>query len=860
MVYLAGRLVNPARATRACATVGRWLTMSTVATTIDFPEALPLRREGKAWFVDADGTTVKVSNPDKPYWGPEGYTKADLLAYWYNAALWVLPYLRDRPLTLKRMPDGADGAFFYAKQAPPGTPPWMVTAPVTGRRSGKTTEYLLATDRASLVFTANLGCIELHPWHSRIDDIGRPDYAFFDLDPMGAATFADVREVALLVRTALEGLGLRGYPRTSGATGMQVYVPLDRRHSAGQVREWVGRVCRLLNRADPQRTTMEWVVERRGAQVFLDHNMNTEGKNIAVTYSPRPERAASVATPLRWDEVAAGVEPADFTMATIFGRLAEVGDLFAPVLAGGQDLSPALQALGMDPTPEPDPAAHQVTAPQVLAERLATYQGKRDFARTPEPPPPAGPGEDVEDAADVDERPQFVLQHHLARRLHHDLRLERHGTAPSWALPKGLPDRKGVRHLAVQTEDHPVSYMSFSGEIPAGEYGGGQVRIWDSGTYDLLEWTDDKVNFRLHGRRHSGEYHLFRTGRDGDAKQWLVIRADDALTDVPPDPPSFAPMLASDGGQAFDDPEWLFEIKWDGVRAIATVRRPGTGDDAGTRLVSRQGNDITPAYPELAPLWERVLARNAVLDGEIVALDDHGRPSFQRLQRRMHLRDTVGVARAAERSPVRYMVFDLLAADGRPLIDRPLRDRLALLDEVLVAGGPFVRSTTVAEDGKALFEAARQQGLEGLIAKRSASLYRPGKRSRDWLKFKVRRSAEVVIGGWLPGKQGRSGRLGALLLGLYDGPALQFVGRAGTGFDDAELARLGDLLADLAREDSPFAPSPQMPAQARFVDPVLVCTVEYVEHTEGGLLRHPSYKGLLDSAVPVEQTLRRLQT
>jgi len=319
-------------------------------------------------------------------------------------------------------------------------------------------------------------------------------------------------------------------------------------------------------------------------------------------------------------------------------------------------------------------------------------------------------------------------------------------------------------------------------------------------------------------------------------------------------------MLASDGGQAFDDPERLFEIKWDGVRAIATVRRPGTGNDAGTRLVSRQGNDITPAYPELAPLWERVLARNAVLDGEIVALDDQGRPSFQRLQRRMHLRDTVGVARAAERSPVRYMVFDLLAAEGQPLIDRPLRDRLALLDEVLVAGGPFVRSTTVTGDGKALFEAARQQGLEGLIAKRSASLYRPGKRSRDWLKFKVRRSAEVVIGGWLPGKQGRSGRLGALLLGLYDGPALQFVGRAGTGFDDAELARLGDLLADLAREDSPFAPSPQMPAQARFVDPVLVCTVEYVEHTEGGLLRHPSYKGLLDSAVPVEQTLRRLQT
>ncbi|MDQ3538175.1 MAG: non-homologous end-joining DNA ligase [Actinomycetota bacterium] len=834
--------------------------MSTAATTIDFPEALPLRREAKAWFVDVDGIDVKVSNPDKPYWGPEGYTKADLLAYWYNAGPWVLPYLRDRPLTLKRMPDGADGAFFYAKQAPPGTPPWMLTAPVTGRRSGKTTEYLLASNRASLVFTANLGCIELHPWHSRVDDIGRPDYAFFDLDPMGAATFDDVRDVALLVRTALENLGLRGYPRTSGATGMQVYVPVDRRHSAGQIREWVGRVCRLLNRADPQRTTMEWVVQRRGAQVFLDHNMNTEGKNIAATYSPRPERSAPVATPLRWEEIAAGIEPADFTMATIFQRLTEVGDLFAPVLAGGQDLSTAMGALGMDPTPEPDPAAHEVAAPTPAAERLATYRAKRDFARTPEPPPPAESQGNPDDAPDEDERPRFVLQHHLARRLHHDLRLERHGTAPSWALPKGLPDRKGVRHLAVQTEDHPVSYMSFSGEIPAGEYGGGQVRIWDAGGYDLLEWTDDKVTFRLHGRRHSGEYHLFRTGRDGDTKQWLVIRADDALTDVPPDPPSLSPMLASDGGRAFDDPDWLFEIKWDGVRAIATVRRPGAGDAAGTRLVSRQGNDITPAYPELAPLWERVLARNAVLDGEIVALDGAGRPSFQRLQRRMHLRDTVGVARAAERSPVRYMVFDLLAADGQALTGRPLRDRLALLDEILVPGGPFVRSVAVPSDGKALFAAARQQGLEGLIAKRSASLYRPGKRTRDWLKFKVRRRAQVVIGGWLPGKEGRSGRLGALLLGLYDGAVLQFVGRAGTGFDDAELTRLEGLLADLARDDSPFGPSAEIPRQARYVDPILVCSVEYVERTEVGLLRHPSYKGLVADAAAGQCTLRELES
>lgn len=254
-------------------------------TTIDFPQPLPLRHEKKATFVDVGGVSVKVTNLDKLYWEPEGYTKADLLTYWFNIAPWMLPYLEGRPLTLKRMPHGADGEFFYAKQAPGHTPSWISTSPVTSR-DGKTIDYLLATDQASLVWLANLGCIELHPWHSRVDDIRHPDYAFFDLDPMGAATFDMVREVALLVRTVLDQLGLRGYPRTSGATGMQIYVPIERVHTASQVREWVGRVCRLINRADPDRTTMEWSVDRRPDVVFLDHNMNTEGKNIAATYSP----------------------------------------------------------------------------------------------------------------------------------------------------------------------------------------------------------------------------------------------------------------------------------------------------------------------------------------------------------------------------------------------------------------------------------------------------------------------------------------------------------------------------------------------------------------------------------------------
>jgi bifunctional non-homologous end joining protein LigD len=844
--------------------VGNDRTMDEVPTTVAFPAPLPAERAGPKWRLAVDGVELEVSNLDKLFWGPEGYTKADLLAYYYNAARWLLPYLRDRPLTLKRMPDGADGDFFYEKQAPSYTPPWVATAPVTARDGGRTIDYLLAQDRPAMLWLANLGCIEFHPWHSRVDRIGRPDYAFFDLDPMGT-DFATVRHVALLVRTALDQLGLRGYPRTSGATGMQVYIPLDRVHDAAQVRDFVGRVCRLINRADPERTTMEWAVSQRTGKVFLDHSMNTEGRNIAATYSLRPERQAPVAAPLRWEEVEGGVEPTDFTIAAVWRRLEQVGDLFRPVLDGEQDLRGAMAAVGMDPEAEPGVAGHVVGTPpsgrRSPDEALAAYARKRDFTRTPEPParpPPARAPADVSEpgatAPGEPARPRFVVQHHLATRLHHDLRLERGGSAPSWAVPKGLPDVPGVRHLAVRTEDHPLEYLSFEGDIPAGEYGAGPMRIWDRGRCELLEWTDGKVTVRLDGGRHRGTYHLFRTG--DDPSQWMVIRRDEpAPGELPDPPPAYRPMLATTSGQPFDDPQWLFELKWDGVRALATCMRPGRGDDASTTLVSRQGNDITAAYPELASLWERVLARNAVLDGEIVALAPGGVPSFERLQQRMHVRDAAAIERLRARVPVTYMVFDLLWADGEPLIGLPLTERLARLDAVAVPGGSIQRSDVVAEHGRALYAAVRERGLEGIMAKHAASVYRPGRRSPEWRKVKSRREVDCVIGGWLPSTT-PARPVGSLLLGLYAGPALRYVGRVGTGFDDAELRRLAPLLAERTSERCPFDEPPVRgradgpPVAGRWVAPELVCRVEYGEVTARARLRGPSYKGLQPQADP----------
>ena len=807
----------------------------------------PIERRADAWHADIDGRPVRLTNLDKTYWPAEGYTKGDVVAYYVTVADAVLPYVLDRPLTMKRMPDGIDGEYFYMKQAPPHTPGWIRTAPVVAARTDARIDYVVATDRASLAWLANLGCIELHPWHSRVDRLGAPDYAFFDLDPFGV-DFPVVRDVALHVKAILDQLGLRGYPRTSGATGMQVYVPIEPTHSYGDVRAWVERCCALINRADPRRTTMAWDISRRDGQVFLDHNMNVEGKNIAATWSLRPEPHAPVATPLRWEEVAQDVWPQDFTIATVHRDVAERADLFTPVLEGGQDLRQASAALGLPPLGpiEPHHRIADVAEDDGRGEDagdLARYVAIRDFERTPEP---SGAADRTGDAA-----PRFVIQHHLATRLHHDLRLERGGTLRSWALPKGLPLVRSERHMAVQTEDHPMEYLTFSGEIPAGEYGAGPMRIWDEGDYDVREWTDDKVTFRLHGHRHHGVWHLFRT-RNSEKSQWLVTRVDEGI-DVPEPIGPFAPMLATLRNEPFDDERWQFEVKWDGVRAIADVTRPGLGREAGTRLRSRRNNDITRTYPELASVWERVLAYTAVLDGEIVTFTPEGRPSFERLQRRMNIRDEHMARRMSGDMPVSYIVFDLLAVDGEDLTDLPLSERQRRLDEILVPGGALLRSEALGSKGKSVFAAVTSAHLEGVIAKRLSSPYRPGRRSEDWLKIKVRRRVRCVIGGWLPkADEPRGSEPYSLLCGLWDGTELRWVARVGSGLTAAERTLLAERFADLARDDCPFAPDPELPRGARWVHPEMVCEVEYTEVTDSSRLRAPTYQGRNDGADPKE--------
>jgi bifunctional non-homologous end joining protein LigD len=476
------------------------------------------------------------------------------------------------------------------------------------------------------------------------------------------------------------------------------------------------------------------------------------------------------------------------------------------------------------------------------AERLAGYRAKRDFGRTPEPAP----------AQAAHRGPQrFVIHEHSARRLHWDLRLERDGALASWAVPKGLPEAPKENRFAAATEDHPLEYLDFEGEIPKGQYGAGTIKIWDSGTYDCLKWEPRKIEVALHGRRLDARYALFPIDSAPEPKDWMIHRMDPpADPGRAPMPSRVMPMLARAGElPADDDQRWAYEIKWDGIRAIA-YSSPGE-----LRLESRNLIAITERYPELSRLNRALGSHSAVLDGEIVALDSEGRPSFSALQQRMQVRSPAQAKRQATHTPVTYVVFDLLWLDGHSLMSLDYRDRRARLAELKLDGESWRVPDHILGHASALLQASAEQGLEGVLAKRLDSPYEPGVRSRAWLKVKSSGRQEFVIGGWMPGKGKREERIGSLLLGVYepDG-SLRHVGRVGTGLSEREIDRLQGLLAPLKRTTTPFASGTKPPRGAMFAEPELVAEVRFSEWTSAGNLRHPSYVGLREDKPAAQVT------
>ena len=487
-----------------------------------------------------------------------------------------------------------------------------------------------------------------------------------------------------------------------------------------------------------------------------------------------------------------------------------------------------------------EPGGHTVRVP--ARDRLDEYKRKRDPQRTPEP---AGDGDGATARGDGN---RFVVQEHHATRLHWDLRLEHDGVAASWAIPNGIPEDPKENRLAVRTEDHPLEYLEFEGDIPKGEYGAGKMRIWDRGTYETHKFDDEKVEITFHGERLHGRYGLFPLKkRKGEppGKDWMIHRMDPAEDPTrEPMPERLVPMLAkpSPAGLPPDDDRWAYEIKWDGVRALA-YSEPGR-----IRFESRNRNDITNSYPELKALNRALSSHKAILDGEIVAFDENGRPSFGRLQGRMHIASEAAARRRMKDTPVVYVVFDLLWLDGHSLMELPYEERRARLQELELQGPHWQTPDHVVGNGAAVLAASLENGLEGVVAKQLDSPYLPGRRSPCWLKVKNVLREDVVVGGWLPGEGKRRERIGALLVGVPDEGRLRYAGRVGTGFTEKELDRLAKMLEQ--REDSPFGGEPQPPRHAVYVEPTRVAEVEFTEWTTDGMMRHPSYKGLREEAPP----------
>jgi bifunctional non-homologous end joining protein LigD len=823
------------------------------------------RRTGTEQVVAVGGHRLKLTNLDKVLYPETGTTKAEVLDYYTRVADVLIPHARNRPVTRKRWVEGVGsetkpGTVFFEKNLPDSAPSWISRRDI--QHSDHVNTYPLVNDLATLAWMAQQAALELHVPQWRFGKGGarqNPDRMVLDLDPGEGAGLPECVEVARLVRDILTGMGLEAFPVTSGSKGIHLYAPLDGQQTSEQVSLVAHELARALEADHPDLVVSDMKKTLRAGKVLLDWSQNNGNKTTIVPYSLRGRMRPTVAAPRTWEELLApGL------------RHLEMHEVLDRVAAHG------------------DPAAElerEIWHSSEAEEKLAQYRSMRDGAKTPEPMGGVSTGStNVSGAGN-----SFVIQEHHATALHYDFRLERDGVLVSWAVPKGVPTEAGKNHLAVHTEDHPLEYGQFEGEIPKGEYGAGKVTIWDRGSYDLEKWRDDEVIFTIHGEKH-GSHRLALIQTDKGGKNWLLHLMKDQQPVDWDDPESVAaskarsgswkrvgaeprrglkrgksvvggrtnaagtvhPMLATLADLDSFSPDagdgWVFEMKWDGYRAIATVR------DGVVELRSRNGLDFTPTYPELQELADAVTG-DVVLDGEIVALDASGRPSFGLLQTRSGITSPREVERARKVQGVQFFVFDILERDRRSLVTRPYRERRAELREAVRE----TRVVRVPPDAGADLDTAvatsRKLGLEGVIAKRATSPYRLGRRSRDWLKIKHTRTQEVVVAGWRPGNGVRADTVGSLLLGIPGPSGLAYVGRVGSGFTDAQLADIRTRLDKMARETSPLVDVPPLDAKdAHWVTPRLVGEVEYAEITADRRLRAPTWRAWRPEKSPDEVT------
>ena len=775
---------------------------------------------------------IELSNLKKVLYPDDGIIKAQLIEYYFKIAPTILAHVKGRPLSLVRYPDGVGGESFYQKNRPGWAPDWLQHVTLGEEKK----DYVIATEEASLVWLANLACIELHQMHSRAPHFDAPDYIVYDFDPPERYAFAPVVEFALEFKGHLERFGYHPFVKTTGRKGLHVLTPIEPKWSFAQAFEAAKAVAQPFVEAHGSALTLQIKKEHRAGKVLLDIYRNRQSQTIIAPYSVRGLPGAPVSTPLQWDELGSLTSPKAFDLLNVPQRIIENGDpweamaAFATALhtASGRTrpniptaTRAALQSAVSSPASDPQFRRHKTP------RQLESYTRKRSFDKTPEPPP----------AKVVQGGNAFVVHRHHASRLHYDLRLEQNGVLKSWAVPKGLPPRPGIRRLAVNVEDHPLEYVNFEGEIPKGQYGGGMMWKFAQGRYEITKEKKDGFYFRLQSRELNAEYRTHRT-KDN---QWLLERVDKPQTDWLHD--SVEPMLARSADKPPPSDDYLYEVKWDGLRALISL------DEGDVTLHGRNRMNMTKQFPELLVADEAFRATSALFDGEIVCLDADGKPNFQEVIHRMQQKTEGGIERARAKHPAVCYLFDCLYLDGRPIMNEPLSRRREWLKDA-VRTNPAYRISEAVEDGPAFFKAVRALGLEGIVAKQRQSLYLPGKRSDAWLKIKTRQTAECIIIGYTRGAGDRARSFGALHLAQRTDGGLKYVGKVGTGFDERSLKLVAEKLKKFEIINRPIREKPLDDARSIWLKSNLLCEVQFASWTQDGALREPVFLRLRPDLSP----------
>jgi DNA ligase D-like protein (predicted ligase)/DNA ligase D-like protein (predicted polymerase)/DNA ligase D-like protein (predicted 3'-phosphoesterase) len=764
----------------------------------------------KSQWAQVGKREVELSNLDKDLFPNDHIVKAQVIEYYLKIAPTLLTHTKGRAMTLIRFPDGIRGESFYQKNRPDWAPSWIEFVTL----GKETKDYIIATEPALLVWLANLAALELHQLHSRKPNFDCPDYMVFDLDPPEGYIFKNLVPIAFELKEFIESFGYTPFVKTTGGKGLHICCPIEASWDFHTVFEAAESIAKPFVEARPNAVTLQIKKDARKGRVLIDIYRIRSGQSIVSPYSLRGRDGAPVSMPITWDELTLTQSPLDYNIHTAVEKVLQDGDAwegfdaYAVPLHTHRPKSTSKKKTAAKPNPK-----------YKSPEQLEAYAKKRDFSKTPEP-----------SAKVLEEQGnKFVVHRHHASRLHYDLRLEKDGVLRSWAVPKGLPPYPGVKRLAVQTEDHPMEYLTFDGKIPKGQYGAGEMWIYALGKYQITKDKKDGFYFRLNSKEITGEYRIHKMKE----KEWLLERVDDPQLNFLHQ--EISPMLSETSDKPPLANDYIYELKWDGIRALISL------EDGQVKIRTRNQNDVTLQFPELQLGEKAFRATNGLFDAEIVCVDADGKPIFKRVINRLMSSGETVIQKLSKTNPVYCYIFDCLYLDGRSLINEPLLRRKEWLADTIRAETPY-RVSEHVEDGQSLFDAAKLHGLEGIMAKKKDSKYMPGKRSDCWIKVKVRQTSECVIIGYTKGKGDRGQTFGALHIAERIGETLHYRGKVGTGFDDNTAKEISSTLKKIKVVKRPEASGKLLDEKvSTWTAPEAIVEVSYSKLTPDNMFREPVF-------------------